>query len=124
MGLFTDLAFLQVFGPPNKDHPTGQLPQHGFARTSRWEYLGKSSSESSALSKGSGDSSVKLDFGLSNSQIGDAKWDYPFALTYSVTLSSEDLETSLVIRNTGEKNYDFQVLFHSYFRIDVSCHAQ
>lgn len=109
-----------MFGPPNKDHATGQLPQHGFARTSRWEYLGKSSSESSALSKGSGDSSVKLDFGLSNSQIGDAKWDYPFGLTYSVTLSSEELETSLVIRNPGEKSYDFQVLFHSYFRIDVS----
>lgn len=52
--------------------------------------------------------------------LSDSKWDYQFGLTYSVTLSNEDLETSLVVRNTGEKTYGFQVLFHTYFQIDVS----
>lgn len=51
--------------------------------------------------------------------LSDSKWDYQFGLTYSVTLSSEDLETSLVVRNTGSRNYEFQVLFHSYFKIEV-----
>ncbi|KAI4105029.1 MAG: hypothetical protein LQ339_003646 [Xanthoria mediterranea] len=107
-----------VFGPPRSDHPTGRLPQHGFARNSRWEYLGKSSSESSTLPNSKGDASVKLDFGLSNSMLSDSKWDYEFNLTYSVTLSQDSLETSLAVRNTGTSNYEFQVLFHTYLAID------
>ena len=51
--------------------------------------------------------------------LSDSKWDYQFGLTYSVTLSSEDLETSLVVRNTGSRNYEFQVLFHTYFKVEV-----
>ncbi|KAL8905942.1 MAG: hypothetical protein Q9207_002323 [Kuettlingeria erythrocarpa] len=107
-----------VFGPPKANHATSQLPQHGFARNSRWEYLGKSSSESSSLPNSKGDASVKLDFGLSDSMIDSGKWKYSFNLTYSVTLSQDNLETSLVVRNTGSSNYDFQVLFHSYFAVD------
>ncbi len=63
---------------------------------------------------------MKLDFGLTDSMLSDSKWDYQFSLIYSVTLSSEDLETSIVVRNTGSKNYDFKLLFHSYFTVDVS----
>ncbi|KAI4198588.1 MAG: hypothetical protein LQ350_005179 [Teloschistes chrysophthalmus] len=107
-----------VFGPPNADHPTGKLPQHGFARTSRWEYLGKTSSESSSLPNSKGDGSVKLDFGLSNSMLPDRRWDYDFNLTYSVTLSQDSLETSLAVRNTGSSSYDFQLLFHSYLAVN------
>ncbi|KAL8721269.1 MAG: hypothetical protein Q9225_002011 [Loekoesia sp. 1 TL-2023] len=107
-----------AFGPPKADHATSRLPQHGFARISRWEYLGKSSSESSTLPNSKGDASVKLDFGLSDSMIDSHNWDYSFNLTYSVTLSQDNLETSLVVRNTGTSSYDFQVLFHSYLAID------
>ena len=50
-----------------------------------------------------------------------SEWkDYQFGITYSVTLSRDDLETSLVIRNTGDKVFDFQTLFHTYLAIDVS----
>ena len=45
--------------------------------------------------------------------------DYAFGLTYSVTLSREDLATSLEIRNTGETTWEFQTLFHTYLAIDV-----
>ncbi|KAL8703779.1 MAG: hypothetical protein Q9201_003044 [Fulgogasparrea decipioides] len=107
-----------VFGPPPAEHATSQLPQHGFARNSRWEYLGKTSSESSSLPNSKGDASVKLDFGLSNGMLSDPKWNYGFNLTYSVTLSQDNLETSLVVRNTGSSNYDFQVLFHTYLAVD------
>lgn len=82
--------------------------------------MGKSSSESSTLPNSKGDASVKLDFGLSHSMIDSSKWNYSFNLTYSVTLSQDNLGTSLVVRNTGSSNYDFQVLFHTYLAIDVS----
>ena len=113
----------QVFGPPPADHATTGLPQHGFARISKWEYLGKSTSESSATPSSSGDASVKLDFGLSNTMVGNipSKWKtYQFGITYSVTLNKYDLETSLAIRNTGEQEWEFQTLFHTYLAVDVS----
>ena len=112
----------QNFGPSSNKATEG-LPQHGFARTTKWEYLGKSSSESSTLPNSSGDSSVKLDFGLSNTMLDNipSEWkNYQFGITYSVTLGKEDLETTLAIRNTGEKDFEFQTLLHSYWAIDVS----
>ena len=113
---------IQNFGPPSNKATEG-LPQHGFARITKWEYLGKTSSESSTLPNSSGDSSVKLDFGLSNTMLDNipSEWkNYQFGVTYSVTLSKDDLETSLAIRNTGEKDLEFQTLLHSYWAIDVS----
>lgn len=110
-----------VFGPPPKDHATGKLPQHGFARNAQWEYLGKSSSESGSLSKG-GDDSVTLDFGLSSAQLGsDAKkaWPYDFSLVYSVTLGRSRLQTMLNVRNEGKQSFEFQMLLHTYFKVDV-----
>jgi glucose-6-phosphate 1-epimerase len=114
----------QVFGPPPKSgHPTSSLPQHGFARSVRWEYLGKTTSESSA-SKGAGDSSVKLDFGLYSSALPEkirSAWPYDFGLVYSVTLAPDSLITMVTVRNEGKESFEFKVLLHSYFRIkDVS----
>ncbi|KAF2719220.1 galactose mutarotase-like protein [Polychaeton citri CBS 116435] len=112
-----------VFGPPPKDHATSALPQHGFARNSTWEYIGKSSSESGALSKG-GDDAVKLDFGLDSDHLSEeAKkaWPQKFSLVYSVTLGKAGLQTMLNVNNTGEEAFDFQMLLHSYFKVgDIS----
>ena len=112
---------LQCFGPPPKDHATGGLPQHGFARNSTWEYLGKSSSESEKHASG-GDSGVKLDFGLSSAQLSEESkkaWPYDFALVYSVTLFKDGLQTMLNVQNKGDKSFEFQMLLHTYFRVDV-----
>lgn len=110
-----------VFGPPPKEHETSQLPQHGFARNSTWEFLGKSTSES--ISK-KADDNVKLDFGLSSAMLSaDAqkKWPFDFGLVYSVTLSKSKLEVQLHVQNKGDKPFDFQCLFHSYFTVkDIS----
>nr|POF17824.1 glucose-6-phosphate 1-epimerase [Quercus suber] len=108
-----------VFGPPPKDHATSALPQHGFARNSVWEYLGSSSSESGAQSKGA-DDSVKLDFGLSQAQLSaESKkaWPLEFALVYSVTLGKDSLQTMLNVQNKGDKSFEFQMLLHTYFRV-------
>ncbi|RMD40481.1 hypothetical protein DV735_g4656, partial [Chaetothyriales sp. CBS 134920] len=106
------------FGPPIKDHATGGLRQHGFARNAAWEFLGKSSSESA------GDDSVKLDFGLGPSGLAEpirANWDYNFGLVYSVTLSKNKLHLSLLVKNEGTKPFEFHALFHTYLALkDIS----
>lgn len=111
-----------VFGK-SEGHETSKLPQHGLARTSRWEFLGKSTSEgASAGGYGAGDGSVKLDFGLSPSNVDEklkAAWPHEFGLIYSVTLGREGLTTSIVVRNEGETAWDFQVLMHTYLRVKV-----
>jgi glucose-6-phosphate 1-epimerase len=111
----------QVFGT-SPDHPsTASLPQHGFARTSRWEFLGKSTTESS--DKGSGDTDVKLDFGLGPENLSAearTKWGYNFAVIYSVTLGQSSLRTSILVRNEGQESWDFQTLMHTYLRVPVS----
>lgn len=109
-----------VFGPPPPKHATSNLPQHGFARTSRWEFLGKSTSESES-SEGGADLSVKLDFGLSSAGLDEQTrklWGYAFNLIYSVTLSSGSLTTSLVVTNDDDKPFDLQVLLHTYFKVE------
>ena len=108
-----------VFGPPPKDHSTSSLAQHGFARNNNWEFLGKSTSESISTKS---DDNVKLDFGLSTSMLDEAtqkKWPYEFGLVYSVTLSKSKLEVQLHVQNKGDKAFDFQCLFHSYFTVKV-----
>ncbi|KAF2274699.1 galactose mutarotase-like protein [Westerdykella ornata] len=109
-----------VFGPPPKSgHPTSSLPQHGFARTSRWEFLGKSASEDAL-----GSNSVKLDFGLETSGVSDEArkaWPLDFALQYSVTLTKDSLQTVVNVRNEGEQSFEFQFLLHTYLRVnDIS----
>ena len=111
---------LQNFGPAPKDHATSALPQHGLARNTRWEFLGKSSSEGESA-KGS-DGSVKLDFGLYSSALPESlqkAWAYDFGLVYSVTLSKEGLQTAMQVRNEGKEAFEFQLLLHTYLRIEV-----
>ncbi|EXJ65451.1 hypothetical protein A1O7_01792 [Cladophialophora yegresii CBS 114405] len=106
-----------VFGPPPKTHATGQLPQHGFARNTYWEFLGKSSSESLGRKA---DDSVKLDFGLSPANLDEAtrkKWPYEFGLVYSVTLGKGKLECLLHVQNKGDQSFEFQSLFHTYLAV-------
>lgn len=108
-----------VFGPPPKSHATGQLPQHGFARNSHWEFLGKSTSENVGRKA---DGSVKLDFGLSSSMLDPGvqkKWAYDFGLVYSVTLGKDKLECQMHVQNKGSEAFDFQVLFHTYLAVKV-----
>jgi len=111
----------QVFGPPPKSgHATSSLPQHGFARNSRWEYLGKSSTESTG--DNTSENSIKLDFGLYSSALSDTfrkAWPYDFGVVYSVTLGKDSLQTMMNVRNEGKEGFEFQVLLHTYLRVKV-----
>lgn len=65
---------------------------------------------------------MKLDFGLSHTMLTEEfrkAWPLEFGLVYSVTLTKDTLETSLQVRNEGTQNFEFQVLMHTYFNIDV-----
>ncbi|KAL2261440.1 hypothetical protein VTK26DRAFT_4157 [Humicola hyalothermophila] len=110
-----------VFGTAPDHAATSRLPQHGFARTSRWEFLGKSTSES-ASSSGAADLAVKLDFGLSSETEGldpaaREAWPYKFNLIYSVTLTKDSLTTNIVVTNDDERPFECQVLMHTYLRV-------
>jgi glucose-6-phosphate 1-epimerase len=104
-----------VFGTAPDHEATSKLPQHGFARNSRWEFLGKSTSEGSGSPH-----SVKLDFGLSSDNLDENTkklWPYKFGLLYSVTLDTESLVTTLVVSNEGDEPFEFQTLLHTYFQV-------
>ncbi|KAK4100666.1 galactose mutarotase-like protein [Parathielavia hyrcaniae] len=114
-----------VFGTAPTHPQTKGLPQHGFARTSRWEFLGKSTSESAADDKASASNepTVKLDFGLSSGSPGldpvaRAHWPFRFNLIYSVTLNPSSLTTSIVATNDGAESFECQVLMHTYLRVN------
>lgn len=100
------------FGPAGKHAPTDKLPQHGFARRSTWEFLGETDE-------------VSAQFALSPDQL-DAEsrkdWPYDFTLIYTVKLASPtQLALSMDVENPGKEAFDFNVLFHTYFRVpDIS----
>lgn len=99
-----------VFGK-SSEGPTATLPQHGFARISKWELLGKISES---------ETSVQVDFGLGPENLSvDARkqWPYDFGLIYSVVLGKTSLETKMLVRNEGGESFDFNMLFHTYLRV-------
>lgn len=68
---------------------------------------------------------MKLDFGLSHGMLSEEfrkAWPYEFGLVYSVTLAKDALATSLQVTNEGKENFEFQVLMHSYLRVEVWTH--
>ncbi|KAI5808578.1 galactose mutarotase-like domain-containing protein [Peziza echinospora] len=91
------------------------LAQHGFARTSKWELLGKTSDSASH---------VQVDFGLGPANLTEearAAWPHEFGLIYSVVLSKGSLETKILVRNEGKESVEFNVLFHTYLKVpDIS----
>jgi glucose-6-phosphate 1-epimerase len=101
---------LQVFGKATTG-PASSLPQHGFARTSKWELLGKIDES---------ETSVQVDFGLGAENLtieARKQWPYNFGLIYAVTLTATSLETKLLVRNEGGESFDFNALFHTYLRV-------
>jgi glucose-6-phosphate 1-epimerase len=102
-----------VFGK-SSDHETSKLPQHGFARISTWECLGQTEEDPVTVQLGLGPESL--------SDEARSQWSHDFTLLYTVSLSkSGALTTRLEVENTDKTPFEFNVLFHTYFRIpDVS----
>mgnify|MGYP001068972791 CR=1 FL=1 len=102
-----------VFGKcADESHPTFNLPQHGFARNSTWEFLGKTS-----------ESPTTVQFGLGPENVDPElykKWgqgSYDFTLLLTIALDSNKLTTSIDVVNTGREAFEFNWLFHTYYKI-------
>lgn len=103
-----------IFGKQkDPNHPTAQLPQHGFARNSTWEFLGQVS-----------ESPVSVQFGLGPENVEPellklwAEGKNDFTLILTVTLAEDNLKTKIEVENTGSNEFEFNWLFHTYYRVN------
>lgn len=87
------------------------LPQHGFARNSYWEFLGQTK-----------ENPPTVQFGLGPENVDEellSKWPgNDFTLILTVELTEESLKTSIEVENTGANAWEFNWLFHTYLKID------
>lgn len=102
-----------VFGKAkDASHPTAPLPQHGFARNSQWEFLGQVS-----------ESPVSVQFGLGPENVDPelyklwAEGKNDFTLVLTVTLGEDSLTTKIEAENLGKSAFEFNWLFHTYYRV-------
>ncbi|CAG8609740.1 6794_t:CDS:2 [Acaulospora colombiana] len=109
------LVFPQFGKASNPSAETAELPQHGFARVSRWEWQGISVDS---------DSQVSVRFRLTDAQVPEAlrqKWPKKFRLICTVTLAAETLTSTIEVKNEDTKSFDFNTLFHTYYLVpDIS----
>lgn len=95
-----------VFGKASEG-PCKDLPQHGFARDHLWQLSSKNANTATLrlapddLSKSARDS-----------------WSYEFELLYTITVGGANLTTRLEIVNKDKKDFEFQTLLHTYFRVN------
>lgn len=107
-----------VFGKKTEG-PTKDLPQHGFARNSTWEFLGQTKENPPTVQFGLGPENVTPEL-LKLWKLKDGSEGInDFTLIMSVELSDEALKTSIEIENTSaSQEWSFNWLFHTYLRID------
>jgi glucose-6-phosphate 1-epimerase len=86
------------FGP-------GAIQQHGFARNVAWTVDTMS------------DTSVTMT--LEPNDYTKAIWDQPFKCTFTVTLQADQLDTKMMVENTGTEPWSFQAALHSYFTVSA-----
>ena len=88
-----------------------ELPQHGFARTSLFEYI-------SAVDIDTNTTEVQLRLTHSNESL--KLWNYKFELVLKVTISDK-LTIELKTINTDDKEFRLTQALHSYFKLsDIS----
>jgi len=87
------------------------LPQHGFARITKWQWLGASVDN---------ENETTVEFGLGPTHITPdqrAMWPHPFQLRYTVSLLSHTLKTFLEVHNDGNHHIYFNTLLHTYLSV-------
>lgn len=99
---------------PQFGRPDESMAQHGFARTSTWNFDGVNISEH--VNK---PSSITAVFLLQHSAETLKVWPHQFHLEYLVTLSGNSMSTSLVMKNIGSEPFDCQALLHTYLQAEA-----
>jgi glucose-6-phosphate 1-epimerase len=89
-------------------------PQHGFARTSRWQC------SSTPTTNASGD--VTATFTLTDSEATRAMWNHKFTVDLVVVVKADSLVTTLIVTNKNQaESFSFTCLLHTYFSLpDIS----
>jgi glucose-6-phosphate 1-epimerase len=101
-----------VFGKSN-ENGFQNLPQHGFARNSTWEFLGQTIADPPTAQ-----------FALSPEEANTdiySKWDNgdnDFTLILTITLNDDNLTTNIEISNPDIKSWKFNWLFHTYLQVN------
>lgn len=93
--------------------PFGALPQHGFARNTRWRVSDRSRLEQ-------GEARLLLteqDIVASRPEAERAAWPHAFAAEVLVQLSGSALAVTLAVANTGAHPFTFTAAFHPYFAV-------
>lgn len=94
------------FGMNNPD-----LPQHGFARTSLFEFVTSNEIDSNT---------TEIELRLMHSEETLKLWNYKFELVFKVTISDK-LTMELQTTNLSEKEFTLTQALHSYFKLsDIS----
>lgn len=83
------------------------LPQHGFARTTMWEFVSANEID---------ESETTLLFRLSNSEQTLKIWNYKFLLELQITISKE-LKMELKTTNLDDKAFKISQALHTYFSV-------
>jgi glucose-6-phosphate 1-epimerase len=91
-----------AFGTNNPD-----LPQHGFARTSLFKFIG---------SKELDEETTQLHFTLQETEGSLTLWSYKFRLEFIVTIS-QNIKMQLITTNKDKQSFALTQAFHSYFNI-------
>lgn len=103
-----------VFGKcQDVTHDTYPLPQHGFVRNNTWQFLGQVTENPVAVQFGLGPEDIDSEL---YHMWGQGKHDFTLLLT--VTLDEETLKTEILVENTGKTTFEFNWLFHTYFKVD------
>eukprot|EP01134_Creolimax_fragrantissima_P007055 CFRG7055T1 len=89
-------------------------PQHGFARISTWEFVEPQDQPEDA---------VVATFVLKDSEETRKLWNHSFELQINVMLNKDGFFQELSVENTGEDEFDFTSLLHTYFRCDDIAHV-
>ncbi|EGD76954.1 hypothetical protein PTSG_07295 [Salpingoeca rosetta] len=81
----------------------GSLPNHGFARTSRWTVAEK------------GDGMIVLT--LEDNPRTRAVWGHAFKLELRIEFDDAKCHSTLTVHNTGDAPIEPQALLHTYYRV-------
>lgn len=93
--------------------PFGALPQHGFARTSRWTVTDDSRCTEGQLRLGL----TERDLAASRPEAEREAWPHPFSLDLFVQVGGNVLTVTLGVTNTGPGPFAFTAALHPYFAV-------
>jgi glucose-6-phosphate 1-epimerase len=116
-----------IFGPPPQKASSegtevkqSTVPQHGFARNNKWTLVGRPTID---FSVGTVGATFRLDLkdvsngrGTDNPWETDAVYDVRMELTVEIHENGA-LTTELAVHNAGRAAFEFQALFHTYYRV-------